>query len=80
MEPDNFVPRIKLWETIKDLEARLYTVSTMLNDAVEGLEVYADMQPTPEGIDEPNHALQVLSELKAKAQLLPFSIAPKTPW
>jgi hypothetical protein len=73
-EYDDFVPREKLLEIIRELNGRLYTVAVWLEDAMEGLEVYADMRPTEDGVDEPNHALAVLSSLSQQIKQAPFSL------
>lgn len=77
LETDDFIPRAKLLDIISDLEGRLYFVSNLLGDAMDCLSDYSDIQPDKDGVDRPNHALSVLSEISAQINTAPFCIRTK---
>lgn len=74
LESEDFVPRATLLDMIKDMEGRLYFVSNLLGDAIDCLSDYADMQSSEDGIDVPNHALSVISDIRAQINNAPFCI------
>ena len=74
LETEDFIPRAKLLDIVKELEGRLYFVSNLLVDAMECLEDYADMQTTADGEDVPNYALSTLSDISAQIKNAPFCI------
>lgn len=72
-EYDDFVPRADLMVLIKDLEGRLYQVSDWLQQALDTLEAYADLQQTEDG-DVPNEALATLSAIASEIYRAPFCV------